>query len=174
TKTSTLTDGDNDPVTDSATANITSGIKVEDDGPVLDINPSTATIALNLDESIVLPTTTTDESGVIAAGSDDIVGVTTVDHINPFGRTSTAAGAVAGLFTDTLVDAGTDGQKSLTSSYTLTLTGAAGGVLANATTFAAAEGVATTLNVTDATNTIVNDNIVLFKISATEIQGRID
>jgi len=80
----------------SATANITSGIKVEDDGPVLDINPSGATIALNLDESIVLPTTTTDESGVIAAGSDDIAGVTTVDHINPFGRTSTAAGAVAG------------------------------------------------------------------------------
>ena len=54
------------------------------------------------------------------------------------------------------------------------LADAAGGPLANATTFAAAQGVATTLNVTDATNTIVNDNIVLFKISATEIQGRID
>src|SRR6185503_19814009 len=57
TKTSTLTDGDNDTATDSVTANITAAIKIEDDGPQLDINTSGNTLALNLDESIVLPTT---------------------------------------------------------------------------------------------------------------------
>src|SRR6185503_15334722 len=141
TKTSTLTDGDNDTATDSVTANITAAIKIEDDGPQLDINTSGNTLALNLDESIVLPTTTSSEGGTIAAGADDIGGVTTVDHVNAFGRTATTTGQGSGLFTNVLVDAGTDGQKSLVSGYALTLTNAAGGVVANATTFAAAQGV---------------------------------
>ena len=121
-----------------------------------------------------MPTTTPSETGTIAAGADDIAGVTTVDHINPFGRTSTAANDVSGLFTNTLLDAGTDGQKSLVSSYVLTLTNALGAALADATTFAAAQGVVTTLNVTDATSVILNDTITLFRISDTEIQGRVD
>ena len=167
TKTSVLTDGDGDTATDSVTYNLTADVVIEDDGPQIDITTSGASLTLGLDESIVNPTSTSDESGSIAAGVDDILGVTAPDGINPFGSITTGTGNITGLFSDVLVDAGTDGDDRA-DSYVLALTDGAGAAVANAATFAAAEGVATTLNVTDADGaTYVNDNIVLFKISDT-------
>ena len=174
-----LTDGDGDTATDKV--ELGSLIKFEDDGPAIDIDVvPQPVLTIQMDESIVNPRTTSDESGTIAAGTDD-TGLTAPDGVNPFGSKATAAGQIAALFTNTVADGGTDGQKSLTSSYELTLTNAAGTVVGTATApadftlaNAAFKGVATTLNVTDATNSTTTDTLYLFKISNTVIEARVD
>jgi len=78
------------------------------------------------------------------------VGVLTApDNVNPFGQVVTDTGDISGLFTDVLVDAGSDGQKDRDDSYELTLRNADGTLVGIPVgDFEAAEGVATTLKVT--------------------------
>ena len=180
-KDSVLTDGDMDQAADTAEANITGGFDFQDDGPQLDIAvDGSATFSVTMDESIVSPTTVLPDAN---AGDDDTA-LTAVNGTDPIGSTTTQTGDLSGLFIDVLADAGTDGEKDRTDSYKLVLRDAAGALVAQASSFTAAEGVATTLLVTDfATggNPDLNggapydsQTVYLFLVSDTVIEGRVD
>lgn len=171
----TVTDGDGDTAT--ATAYLNNVVKFEDDGPSIEIavNADNAgLLTFQLDESIGTGAGNAPETGSIAPDSDLVGALTAPNNADPFGRVQTAAGVIAGLFTDVTVDAGSDGQKSRSDTYALSLAAAGGASVGLATTFALAQGVQTTLLVTDASGTIANDTIYLFKISDTVIEGRVD
>jgi hypothetical protein len=184
TLTATVTDGDGD--TAEATANIGGAFTFEDDGPSINIDVSEASLALNLDESINGPTTNPPETGTIDPDADDTA-FTPPNYSDPFGSVTTPTGAISGLFSDTTVDAGTDGPKAPNArvdTYALTLRNGVGDVVLIAASFAATAGVATTLAVTQPAaggNPDLNagadygdPTIYLFKISETEIEGRFD
>jgi hypothetical protein len=101
----TLTDGDNDSAVASATHIITNSFTFDDDGP--DVQPANRenNATLELDESIVLPTTTPQEGGTVDAGADDTA-LTQVDGIHPIG---VATGDISTFFN---VHTGTDGGSS--------------------------------------------------------------
>ncbi len=170
TKTSELKDNDNDTDSDSEDYNFTGDVVLEDDGPVLDIDTvAESSLTIELDESIVLPDSTDDESGSIAAGGDDVTGETEPDGTNAFGETETATGAVKALFTDVSEDAGTDGEKSRTDAYTLSLTTNGGTLVTDLTT-----GVATNLSVSATPEVGGDATVTLYRVSDTVIEGRVD
>ncbi|KLN61976.1 hypothetical protein WH96_00010, partial [Kiloniella spongiae] len=114
-----LTDDEGDSVTATATINI------EDDGPTVEVNVkddgngrATLSLGNNLDESIGTDT------GDANAASDDVIGNTTPDPTgtNPIGRIGTASDskALSDLF-NVVIDAGTDGEKSVAHQFELTL-----------------------------------------------------
>ena len=178
-KTSTLRDLDTDVASDSETYNMTGDVKLEDDGPIMDIElESGAGLTIALDESIVSPQTTADESGSIAAGADDTL-LTAPDGTNPFGRVTTGDTDVSGLFKDAVEDAGTDGKLDRVDAYTLSLTDVSGSVITDPANFNGASvgfnGVATTLAVSaDLSGASPDATIHLFRISSTVIEGRVD
>jgi hypothetical protein len=176
-KTSSYTDGDGDTASDSASYNMTDDIVIEDDGPLIDITlAANPTLDLGMDESIASPTSTSDESGSIAADVDDTL-LTAPNGTGAFGSRTTAAGDVAALFADTTVDAGTDGD-SRSDAYTLSLTDGAGNPITAAAQFnsgqAGFNGVESTLTTSEGTATNGDDTIYLFRISSTAIEGRVD
>jgi len=154
----TVTDADGDSVTSEGTFSIA----FDDDGPVVDVNPSqTPTLAtLNLDETQGTDRYASADVADNNGAADDVVSPP------PFGRLVTAEGALANLFTVAEADAGRDGQASRTDVYSLTLTGNDGGVITDTTT-----KVATTLSVTDVANAYTDDTIYLIRVSDTEIDG---
>jgi hypothetical protein len=177
----TLTDGDNDTVSGDNTVTLIgtggSPFAFDDDGPAIAIGvnaDNAGNLVFNLDESIGTGAGNAPETGSIAPDSDLVGALTAPNNADPFGRVQTAAGTIAGLFTDVAVDAGTDGQKSRSDTYSLTLAAAGGASVGLATTFALAQGVQTTLKVTDANGTIANETVYLFKISDTIVEGRVD
>ena len=107
----TLTDGDNDTDTDDHSAFITNRFRFDDDGPrILQAN-RVISADLELDELIVLPNSTLDESGTVAAGPDDQAGVTAVNGVNAIGLDTFAVGdLISGI------DFGQDGG---TANYSL-------------------------------------------------------
>jgi T1SS-143 domain-containing protein len=145
---------------DTATAPLT--IHILDDAPTIDVTTlphEGNALALTLDESIG------GDTGGNGNGANDDVGSNTHPDptgTNPIGEVKTATSALENLFS-IAKDAGADGQQSLTYTYSLTL----GGTGSNDGAFA------TTMKVTDATGHYPDDTIYLFKVSDTEIVGRV-
>ena len=156
---------------------MTADVVIEDDGPIIDIGLSGAGLDLDMDESIVLPQSTSDEGGTIAPGPDDVGGVTAPGGGIAFGRKTSAMDEVADLFSDVLVDPGTDGDDR-TDVYTLSLADAAGALATvPATDFDIAggfDGVQSTMSVSTPVDPMGDATIYLFWISATVIEGRVD
>lgn len=150
---------------------------VDDDGPTIDIDVSGNTLDLGMDESILLPQNTLDEGGSIAPGDDDVAGETEPDGTNPFGRTMTASGDIAALFSDVTVDPGTDGDDR-TDSYKLSLTDADGNPVTGAPVFDSGNvgfnGVETTMSVSADPAVGGDATIYLFLIDDETIEGRVD
>jgi len=165
TQTVTAADGS----TASATSGEGLGIFFLDDGPSISVSAvqpeegSAHVPALLLDESVG------GDRGASGApdGTVDDTGFTKPDPtgIHPIGELKTSAGAgnipgeLQALF-NVVGDPGTDGEKSTTYAYSLSLTGAA-----------LNGGVATTLKVTDINGIYANDTIYLHKVSNTEVVG---
>lgn len=171
----TVTDADGDSA--NVQFNVGSKIVFEDDGPAIAIGvnaDNAGLLTFQLDESIGTGAGNAPETGSIGPDSDLVGVLTAPNNADPFGRVQTGAGTIAGLFTDLTVDAGSDGQKSRSDTYSLTLAAAGGASVGLATTFALAQGVQTTLSVTDANGTIANETIYLFKINDTIVEGRVD
>jgi hypothetical protein len=166
----TVTDNDTDTAT-SNTVELGALIAFEDDGPAVNVAAvSEATLALDaLDESPG-PNTVADPN----AGDDEPA------SLGAIGTVETATGAMASLFVADGIDYGTDGAAATDPSvtdYALVLGTAAGALVGiPAGTFEAAEGVATTLYVTGDGDGLreANEQIYLFKISDTVIEGRAD
>ncbi|WP_421780451.1 DUF5801 repeats-in-toxin domain-containing protein, partial [Kiloniella litopenaei] len=173
--TTTVTDGDDDTATDSATVVLfddeNSSISIEDDGPVVDVAVKTvgqgedaeaATLSLDtLDES------TGADAGDPNAASDD-TGNTVSDPTgsNAIGSITSGVnnGALGNLFNITK-DAGTDGEKSVEHKFELTLEGTPG----------SEGGIATNLSVTQGTsNTDYVDTAIYLFLEGGEIVGRFD
>ena len=115
----TLTDGDTDTASDKI--ELGSRIGFEDDGPAIDLTPTTATIAV--DESVGTGGSSKDEPGNAAPNDETAAGA-------PAGAIGYAVTAAATLFSET-ADAGTDGQAS--KVYALVLTAGATGLTDTAT-----------------------------------------
>ncbi len=179
TLTATITDGDNDTATSSATIEIAgpqqSSIGFQDDGPSIDVTvqqpeeevgPSRDAVARRVDRrrsrrqrpSSTEPSTTSQA---------------TRTRIRPAPirsaswKTAAGEGDVKGdleaLFDVTKI-AGTDGEKSTDYAYLFALSGAK---------VTESGGIATTLKVTDPNHTYSDDTIYLFKVSDTEIVGHV-
>src|SRR5207342_1259906 len=118
-KTVTLTDGDNDAASDNATANITSSIKIEDDGPDAAFTLSSG--KLTVDESVGTDGSIKDESGGAAANNDEVGAPP-----SPAGAGVIGYGTVtlAALVTDTS-DPGSDGLGSKVYTLTSSMAGTA-------------------------------------------------
>ncbi|KKJ75935.1 hypothetical protein WH95_15315, partial [Kiloniella litopenaei] len=182
--TTTVTDGDDDTATDSATVVLfddeNSSISIEDDGPVVDVAVKTvgqgedaeaATLSLDtLDES------TGADAGDPNAASDD-TGNTVSDPTgsNAIGSITSGVnnGSLGNLFNITK-DAGTDGEKSVEHKFELTL----GGVtteLGSGVLPTAVNGVATNLSVTQGTSALDYEGTAIYLfLEGGEIVGRFD
>lgn len=167
----TLTDGFGNVFT--AVSGSSVGVGFDDDGPAIAVSVveseregPTGLATLSLDESIG-----NDPVSGWDGTFDDVPGNTSPDPngINPIGQVKTyvggeeqGQGALQALFNVVKVP-GADGEKSTTYQYSFSLTGG----------FGPSGGVATTLEVTDPTGQYPNDTIYLFKVSDTEIVGRV-
>ncbi|KOY08388.1 immunoglobulin-like domain-containing protein [Bradyrhizobium diazoefficiens] len=149
----TIKDGDGD--TASASADISSKIHFNDDGPALTIGtgvttPELVALALNLDETIGHDGSPPDQynlgegesGGGVPNGTADDTGNATVTFTTDatstaqIGELMTGAGLLAPLFTNAVIDYGADGPalvNPVTSALSLVLTGApeAGGIKTN-------------------------------------------
>ncbi|MBR0868326.1 DUF5801 repeats-in-toxin domain-containing protein, partial [Bradyrhizobium diazoefficiens] len=149
----TIKDGDGD--TASASADISSKIHFNDDGPALTIGtgvttPELVALALNLDETIGHDGSPPDQynigegesGGGAPNGTADDTGNATVTFTTDatstaqIGELMTGAGLLAPLFTNAVIDYGADGPalvNPVTSALSLVLTGApeAGGIKTN-------------------------------------------
>ena len=117
--TATLTDGDTD--TGSDTIELGSRIGFEDDGPAIDLTPTTARIAV--DESVGTGGSSKDEPGNAQPNDETAAGA-------PAGAIGYAVTSAATLFSET-ADAGSDGQAS--KVYALVLNAGATGLTDTAT-----------------------------------------
>ena len=115
----TLTDGDTDFAAD--TIELGSRIGFEDDGPAIDLTPTTATIAV--DESVGTGGSSKDEPGNAQPNDETAAGA-------PAGAIGYAVTSAATLFSET-ADAGSDGQAS--KAYALVLNAGATGLTDTAT-----------------------------------------
>lgn len=151
-----VTDHDSDSVTG------TLSLTVNDDTPIIGVgvnqNSEGGRWTLTLDESIG-----GDRGGNGNGASDDVGSNKTPDPsgTHPIGEVTSRQFDLEDLFTISK-SGGADGEKSVTYAYSLSLSGAG----ENA-------GVATTLRVTDGAGHYPNDTIYLFKVSDTEIVGRV-
>ncbi|MBI2256394.1 MAG: hypothetical protein HYU58_17355, partial [Proteobacteria bacterium] len=146
TATGTITDGDGDKATDSATVDLGGNIRFDDDGPKA--NLSEGALSIRLDESIGVDVNDPN------AANDDAASV---------GFIGKQTGSVTGLFGTP--DYGADGQGAA-PEYQLVLKDAGGLATALGTT-----NVATNLSVVDTANAYANDNIVLVSVSAYQVNG---
>ncbi|MEH2588349.1 DUF5801 repeats-in-toxin domain-containing protein [Bradyrhizobium sp. AZCC 1721] len=148
------------------------GVAFDDDGPAISVSVvepvegSAQLATLSLDESIGF-----DPNPDGFAGPLDDTGSTMPDPTGsvPIGEVKTAVGgeeqgqgALQALF-NVVKDPGTDGEKSTTYQYSFSLTGGSG----------PSGSVASTLKVTDPSGLYGDDTIYLFKVSDTEIVGRV-
>ncbi|KRR21582.1 DUF5801 repeats-in-toxin domain-containing protein [Bradyrhizobium retamae] len=148
------------------------GVAFDDDGPAISVSVvepvegSAQLATLSLDESIGF-----DPNPNGFPGPLDDTGSTTADPTGtvPIGEVKTAAGgeeqgqgALQALFS-VVKDPGTDGEKTVTYQYSFSLTGGSG----------PSGSVASTLKVTDPSGLYGDDTIYLFKVSDTEIVGRV-
>lgn len=145
---------------DSATGTLS--LTVNDDTPTIDVgvnqNSEGGRWTLTLDESIG-----GDRGGNGNGASDDVGSNKTPDPsgAHPIGEVTSRQFDLEDLFTISK-SGGADGEKSVTYAYSLSLSGASENT-----------GVATTLRVTDGAGHYPNDTIYLFKVSDTEIVGRV-
>ena len=116
----TLTDGDTDTATTDK-IELGSRIGFEDDGPAIDLTPTTATIAV--DESVGTAGSNKDEPGNAQPNDETAAGA-------PAGAIGYAVTTAATLFSET-ADAGSDGQAS--KAYALVLNAGATGLTDTAT-----------------------------------------
>ncbi|MEH2570888.1 T1SS-143 domain-containing protein [Bradyrhizobium sp. AZCC 1577] len=148
------------------------GVAFDDDGPAISVSVvepvegSAQLATLSLDESIGF-----DPNPDGFPGPLDDTGSTMPDPTGsvPIGEVKTAVGgeeqgqgALQALF-NVVKDPGTDGEKSTTYQYSFSLTGGSG----------PSGSVASTLKVTDPSGLYGDDTIYLFKVSDTEIVGRV-
>ncbi|MBR1200957.1 VCBS domain-containing protein, partial [Bradyrhizobium sp. AUGA SZCCT0158] len=177
--TTTVTDGDGDQASSSVQVNLigneNSFIAFDDDGPTVTKGEGgeTTTLALlNLDETIGADRYNTGEVPQDNNGEvDDKATTVTVSEAptqaQAIGELSTAAGALAGLFTNASVDFGTDGP------------GGDGGISKELALVLSSDGIATTLTVTALDGTALETMtageraISLFQVDANTIEGRI-
>ncbi|MDE5452826.1 VWA domain-containing protein [Bradyrhizobium sp. CSA112] len=148
------------------------GVAFDDDGPAISVSVvepvegSAQLATLSLDESIGF-----DPNPDGFPGPLDDTGSTMPDPTGsvPIGEVKTAVGgeeqgqgALQALF-NVVKDPRTDGEKSTTYQYSFSLTGGSG----------PSGSVASTLKVTDPSGLYGDDTIYLFKVSDTEIVGRV-
>ncbi|MDY0872375.1 T1SS-143 repeat domain-containing protein [Dongia rigui] len=146
TATGTVTDGDGDKASDSATVDLGGNIRFDDDGPTAKL--SEGSVSIRLDESVGV------DANDPNAANDDAASV---------GFIGKQTGSIAGLFGTP--DYGADGQGAA-PEYQLVLKDAGGLGTSIGTT-----NVATNLSVVDTANAYANDNIVLVSVSAYQVNG---